>query len=64
MKVKDIPDLRTTNYPERITIAVSAETRKKLEQIQLAKNKKPAVLARELIEEFLELNKEFFETAG
>lgn len=56
MEIDDIPDLKRkkiNQYPERVTIAVSSETKEKLEFLR-TKNKNAAELCRRAIDEVLE----------
>lgn len=56
MKLEDVPDLKGSRYPKRISVAVSEQVFQKLDQLKKNKRKDPSELVRMLIDEFLKEN--------
>lgn len=54
MQLDDIPDIKGNQYPERISISLTSEAKKKLVALKESRNKDTAELVRMLIDEFLE----------
>lgn len=53
MNLEDIPALKGNQYPARITISLSAETKRKLELLKRVNRKDTAELVRMLLDDFL-----------
>lgn len=53
MKLDDIPDLKGNQYPARISISITSETKHKLDALKKSGRKDTASLVRMLINEFL-----------
>jgi hypothetical protein len=61
MNIRDIPDLKSNKFPERITVPVTSDTFIKLKQLKDMKRKDVAALIRMLIDNFVEENKALFD---
>lgn len=57
MKLDDIPNLKGSRYPARITVPLSKDTKEKLDALK-RKRKDTAELVRRLIDEFFRKNPE------
>jgi hypothetical protein len=53
MKLEDIPELKGERYPETICVALSTESKRKLQIIKKVKRRDPSELVRMLIDDFL-----------
>lgn len=64
MKIDEISSEKDERLTERVTIALKPETYAMLEILFRKKGKRPSTLGRELFEEFVRENQEFFDTAS
>ena len=53
ISVKELPKLKKNRHPERITLAISCETKRRLDELKLNRVVDTPALLRKMIEDFL-----------
>lgn len=53
MEIEELPQLKKTRYTERITLAISEETKRQLNELKASQNIDTTELIRRLINNFL-----------
>lgn len=56
MKLDDIPELKGNQYPTRISVSLTSEAKRKLDDLKRLKRKDTAELVRMLIDDFFQKN--------
>lgn len=54
LSLKDLPKLKKNKHPERITLAISLETKHRLDDLKNSRNVDTPELLRKMIDDFLD----------